>query len=781
MARDTHAIIDFKWAITPAEANDVVRPMAQLIITGWNDSYTVDEGNKPLQESFNYLMRGFSAALKELNRRGIYEWDATTDFEDPCACLLGGKVYFSKPGMSPGVNVNPSQANTVWTKGWAPGDLVPLEELPIISVDKGGTGRDDGANLIPAGGTRHYVLRKASNADFDMEFAEIVIPNMPITPDSTPTVSIIIRTTNYNVEATDNNAIVMIGTGSGNRTIFLPNLAAANAGFIIRIKKTTSSNTATIQPANAAHTIDGNSAMSLRDIQECVTLAWSGAVWVILSRIKATAWGEVTGKPSVFPSSWNNVVGKPATFPSQWRQISDIPATFPSQWRQISDIPATFSSQWSQISDIPATFPSQWSQISGIPATFSSQWSQISDIPATFPSQWSQISGIPEASTAERGIVELETDDETESGTGTTRAVTSRGLRLFGDSRYVRREMLLDSDTVIPSSGATQQITTSGFGSSDYRWIEVTYRVDSAGAGRITSAMPADQLVQDFPQTTGVPATPYAINETNDALYVIDETTGTASRVHATNTLGGGHWEGAFVLNSTMYVVNDANNALYTVDVTGGTAARVHPTNTIANAVIEAAFAVGGVGYAVNVGEQSLWRINVSDGTAQRVHPMNMLGGGASVVAAFTVTGVGYVIDNENSGGVLYRVDVTNGTSVRVHASNTIGAGDWKSSFAVGGVAYAINNDNNALYEIDVTNGTASRVHSSNTLGVGDWQASASAEGEITINEPAEGFHVPEADRLTLWRTASDLQSRLRSTLVRGDHAVTIEQIVGIS
>ena len=88
MARDPHAIIDFKWAETPDEANDVVRPSVTLILTGWDDSYIVDDGNDPLQETFNYLVRAFSAGLRELNRRGIYEWDDTTDFEGPCACLL---------------------------------------------------------------------------------------------------------------------------------------------------------------------------------------------------------------------------------------------------------------------------------------------------------------------------------------------------------------------------------------------------------------------------------------------------------------------------------------------------------------------------------------------------------------------------------------------------------------------------------------------------------------------------------------------------------------------
>ena len=281
MARDPHAIIDFKWAETPDEANDVVRPSVTLILTGWDDSYIVDDGNDPLQETFNYLVRAFSAGLKELNRRGIYEWDDTTDFEGPCACLLESKIYFSLPGEDPGVNVDPRTTNTVWTKGWAPGDSIPISELPTITVAKGGTGRTDGANLVPSGGATQYALVKNSAADFDTEWAEIDT-SMPTIPDSQDPISVIIRTTNYTVQPADNNAIVLVSTTANNRTVTLPNLAAADAGFLIRIKKTNSSNTLTINPATGDD-IDGVSAVSLADVNESAVFAWDGSNWVILS------------------------------------------------------------------------------------------------------------------------------------------------------------------------------------------------------------------------------------------------------------------------------------------------------------------------------------------------------------------------------------------------------------------------------------------------------------------------------------------------------------------
>ena len=283
MARSTLSLnLDFTWAATPQEANDVVRPAAQLLLTGFDDSYVVDNGNKPLQEHINYLLQTITSNIHELNQRGIFEWNARTAFEAPCACLLEGKIYFSRPGVSPGKNVDPRQTNTVWTKGWAPGDDIPVTELPTVDVAHGGTGRTDGANLVPSGGSRHYVLRKASNSDHDTEWGEIVIPNMPVISDAQDPISVIVRTANYAVQPTDNNALILMGTGSGDRTLSLPSLDSGDTGFLIRAAKSTSSNTLVIDP-NGADRIAGLGAYSLRRLWESVTLAWSGTTWIVLA------------------------------------------------------------------------------------------------------------------------------------------------------------------------------------------------------------------------------------------------------------------------------------------------------------------------------------------------------------------------------------------------------------------------------------------------------------------------------------------------------------------
>ena len=441
MARDPHAIIDFKWAETPDEANDVVRPSVTLILTGWDDSYIVDDGNDPLQETFNYLVRAFSAGLKELNRRGIYEWDDTTDFEDPCVCLLESKIYFSLPGEDPGVNVDPRITNTVWTKGWAPGDSIPISELPTITVAKGGTGRTDGANLVPSGGASQYALVKNSAADFDTEWAEIDT-SMPTIPDSQDPISVIIRTTNYTVQPADNNAIVLVSTTANNRTVTLPNLAAADAGFLIRIKKTNSSNTLTINPATGDD-IDGVSAVSLADINESAVFAWDGSNWVILS----------SHRPSPLPLKYG---GLGATTAAGGRTTLGLGSA------------ATRDTGTAQ------------NDLALLQSGGSFAQARIPDLNASKTTAGVFASArLPNATTAQRGISELATPAEAEAGTDTQRPVTAAGVRSFIEN--------LETLTIITTSLAPFTYTnpSAGVDGAAYADGEV-WVFDSSGGSNFT-------------------------------------------------------------------------------------------------------------------------------------------------------------------------------------------------------------------------------------------------------------------------------------------------------
>ena len=340
----------------------------------------------------------------------------------------------------------------------------------------------------------------------------------------------------------------------------------------------------------------------------------------------------------------------------------------------------------------------------------------------------------------------------------------------------VRRDILINTDTTIPNTGVAQSLTVSSFGASAYRWIEAVYRI--AGT-RFVDKLIATELVQNFPQTITDPLAAYAINDTNDALYRVDVTAGTAARVHATNTLGTGSWQAAFVLNGMAYAINDFNEALYRVDVTAGTATRVHASNTLGTGEWNAAFTFNGVAYAINDTNEALYRVDVTAGTAARVHASNTIGTG-NWDAAFVLNGVAYVTNDTND--ALYRVDVTAGTAARVHATNTLGAGSIgrrRSRLAVWPTQSTTSN--NSLYEVDVTEWHRCRASAIPTSAGETGQAAFSGQGTITINEPPEGMYVPDANRLTLWRNGSDPNTRVRMSLVDGQADVVVEQLIGIT
>ena len=318
----------------------------------------------------------------------------------------------------------------------------------------------------------------------------------------------------------------------------------------------------------------------------------------------------------------------------------------------------------------------------------------------------------------------------------------------------------------------------------------------------------------------------YAINNNDKALYEIDTNKGTVSRIHATNTLGSGEWESLAIHNGLLYAINsisstvsDTNggdtvsgdtavDVLYTVDPTDGTATRVHATNTLGGAdgtfrrdTVTAAYTrtdtVAGyyrtettagyydtrvvtAGYFMTVPEQTtssgpfLFTSQINSAVdacrAQGGNP-GVFDGPASSTVTCTIparqvwvppvteevwvpgtsrqvwvpptttqtfvpavtrqvfelgdignrksltshNGVLYTINNNDD--ALYTVDTSLGTVSTVHATNTLGSDDWTSLATHNGILYAIGDSTNALYTVDASDGTATRVHSTNTLG----------------------------------------------------------------
>ena len=285
-----------------------------------------------------------------------------------------------------------------------------------------------------------------------------------------------------------------------------------------------------------------------------------------------------------------------------------------------------------------------------------------------------------------------------------------------------------------------------------------------------------DNLIQSFPITLGDDVV-YTIDTSGShyALYTINPTLGTSTRVHASNELGSGTWSSLTSHNGTLYTINDSDRALYTINSTLGTATRVHASNTLGSGNWLSLASHNGTLYTINFTNKALYTINTTLGTSTRVYASNELGSGNWRSLA-SHNGTLYTINNDND--ALYTINSTLETASRVHASNILGSGNWYSLTSHNGTLYTINNTNDDLYTINTTNGTATRVHASNTLVSGSWRSLAS--GYSQINTPNQGFYTPNADRLTTWRRSSDSNTRLRFNLVNGTSDIHVHEIVGI-
>ena len=215
----------------------------------------------------------------------------------------------------------------------------------------------------------------------------------------------------------------------------------------------------------------------------------------------------------------------------------------------------------------------------------------------------------------------------------------------------------------------------------------------------------------------------FSINSNNNALYTVNASDGTASRVHATNALGTGNWSSLASHNETLYAIDDTNNALYTVNANTGIATRVHATNTFGTGDWSSLASLNGTLYTVNDTNNALYTVDASDGTATRVHATNTLGNGIWESLA-SHNGTLYAINDDYSTNALYTVNATDGTATRVHASNNFGIGIWESLASHSGTLYTVNDTNNALYTVNATDGTATRVHATRTLpSLGFWRS----------------------------------------------------------
>ena len=340
-------------------------------------------------------------------------------------------------------------------------------------------------------------------------------------------------------------------------------------------------------------------------------------------------------------------------------------------------------------------------------------------------------------------------------------------VRANTDNLY-RQDVLYTGSANVNSNESLRTLNVTSFTSSNYRWLKITY----SNSGRtFTGRFKTSDLLQTLPIIGGINNL-YYINNSNRALYTVNTSNGTSSRVHGSNTLQFGDYGGLGFHNGTLYAISIIGGVgnLFRVNYTNGTTInRIGGSGSIGGGIWYSLASQNGVLYAINDQANSLYTINTTTGRSSRASSYLSSGTWWSLASH---NGTLYAINDRNN--ALYTV-ATNGRSTRVHATNTLGGETWIGLESFNGNLYAVGSQNR-LYTVNASNGTASRVNSSNTL---TGRTRSLASGQILIDYPLKGLYTRNG-RLNIWRTSSTANTQLIFNLVGENSSYTIEQIVGI-
>lgn len=100
-------------------------------------------------------------------------------------------------------------------------------------------------------------------------------------------------------------------------------------------------------------------------------------------------WGEITSKPTTYPSDWSVVANKPTTFPpaahnhdANYKPLSYVPA-----WTEVTGKPATYPPATHNHDGVykPNAYVPAWAEILNKPSIYASDWSVVANKPTTYP------------------------------------------------------------------------------------------------------------------------------------------------------------------------------------------------------------------------------------------------------------------------------------------------------------------------------------------------------------------------------------------------------------
>ena len=94
MPRDITTVLEMVWASSPNA--EVFNPTDQGVdfIVGWNESFSTRGGDNPEREHFNWFFRLLTSTVRELNKRGMFEWRDNSFYSHPALCMgSNGSLY----------------------------------------------------------------------------------------------------------------------------------------------------------------------------------------------------------------------------------------------------------------------------------------------------------------------------------------------------------------------------------------------------------------------------------------------------------------------------------------------------------------------------------------------------------------------------------------------------------------------------------------------------------------------------------------------------------------
>ena len=516
--RKAGIVINRRWGNSPQQANDILAPSDTLYDSGWDDSFTVNGGNKPKQETFNWLHEAETAVEADVNRHGAsLPWDEEIDYEHEAVVTRNGRIHVSLD--SPGVNIDPAAANNgKWSIGFQPDEFLSMIQNAQFTLHTDVGIRGDGSSgdpvrLITPVNPSHLGTIPVSSGGTGVTTLAALQALLGIGGG----VVVLISTQNVSLDSDDNNALVVMGTGGGNRTLSLPSLDASHAGFLVRVAKSNSTNTLIIDP-NGSDRIAGLSAYSLRRLWESVTIAWSGTTWIVLAhRVNyGTGAGDVPRLNGSSQLDLGLIPNLPASRTTSGEfdegRIPDLSANKVTRDRfsqqRIPDLPAsrTTSGEFDEgrIPDLSANkvtrdrFSQQ--RIPDLPAsrTTSGEFDEgrIPDLSATY------VPLTRNATTSRQGIIEIGTVDEQIAATRSDRSSTPEGVR-----RYIENLEIIE--LIIANKRFTYTNPSSTFNGVSYAdgevWVFdrtsgnnfIVTRIDTstrASLGTFTYTNPTDTI-----------------------------------------------------------------------------------------------------------------------------------------------------------------------------------------------------------------------------------------------------------------------------------------------